>query len=347
MHILLVNNTRLPVKAYGGAERITWWLGKALVKMGHDVTFLVKKNSRCDFANVKEIDETLPYSAQIPASCDIVHFHIPNTEDQIDKPCIYTYHTNSEKPQTFHPNTVFLSKDHAKRHGGTVFVYNGLDFDDYGDPILTNKRMYLHFLGKADWRVKNVKGAIEIAGKVGERLHVIGGTRVNFGKNVRITFSPHVRFHGMLGGDGKNVLLNGSKGLLYPTLWHEPFGLALIESLWFGCPVFGTPFGALTEIVGGVHRSELDRPRGNGVIDAIYSDFGCLSEKKAEIIEAVKDADSFKRQVCHDYVRSYFSADRMAKDYIALYEKILSGYGLHDIPPICLEPQQGKLLSMR
>ena len=31
--------------------------------------------------------------------------------------------------------------------------------------------------------------------------------------------------------------------------WHEPFGIALIEALYFGCPVFGTPYGSLPEIV--------------------------------------------------------------------------------------------------
>ncbi len=344
MHILLVNDTRLPVKAYGGPERITWWLGKALVKMGHEVTFLAKKNSTCDFANVKEIDETIPYAAQIPAGCDLVHFHIPCSE-ALSKPCIFTFHHNAEMPQSFHPNTVFLSKDHARRHGGSVFVYNGLDFDDYGDPPLDNKRMYLHFLGKADWKVKNVKGAIEIAGQAGERLHVIGGTRVNFRSGLRITLSPHVRFHGMVGGEGKNVLLNGSKGLLYPTLWHEPFGLALIESLWFGCPVFGTPYGALPEILGGIDRQE--RPIGKGTVDALFSEFGCLSNKKSEIIEGIKDAGSYQRQRCHDYVRSHFSAERMAADYVALYEKVLNGHHLHAQVPECTEAQQGKLLVMR
>ena len=345
MHILLVNNTRLPVKAYGGPERITWWLGKALVKLGHEVTFLVKKNSTCDFANVKEIDESIPYAAQIPAGCDLVHFHIP-CKEALSKPCLFTCHTNSDQPQTFHPNTVFLSKDHARRHGGHVFVYNGLDFEDYGDPMLDNKRMYLHFLGKADWKVKNVKGAIEIAGIAGERLHVIGGTRVNFRSGLRITLSPHVRFHGMVGGEGKNVLLNGSKGLLYPTLWHEPFGLALIESLWFGCPVFGTPYGALPEILRGIDRNEPERPLGSGKVDALYSDFGCLSNKKSEIIEAIKDANSYNRHNCHDYVRAHFSAERMAANYVALYEQVLNGHQLHPQSPVC-EATQHKLLAMR
>ena len=44
-------------------------------------------------------------------------------------------------------------------------------------------------------------------------------------------------------------LLNASRGLIFPVRWHEPFGLAVIESLYFGCPVFATPYGALPELV--------------------------------------------------------------------------------------------------
>ena len=35
----------------------------------------------------------------------------------------------------------------------------------------------------------------------------------------------------------KGEILNSSKGLVFPVLWHEPFGLAIIESLYYGCPV--------------------------------------------------------------------------------------------------------------
>ena len=41
MHILIVNNTSIPVQKYGGTERVIWWLGKQLVKMGHQVSYLV------------------------------------------------------------------------------------------------------------------------------------------------------------------------------------------------------------------------------------------------------------------------------------------------------------------
>jgi hypothetical protein len=53
----------------------------------------------------------------------------------------------------------------------------------------------------------------------------------------------------MVGGQVKLDLLQGSRGLIFPVLWHEPFGLAVIESLYFGCPVYATPYGALPELV--------------------------------------------------------------------------------------------------
>ena len=342
MHILIISDTLLPAKAYGSTERTVWWLGKALTTLGHQVTYIVRKKSVCPFAKVIWYDETQSLAAQIPPDCDLIHLHFP-TEEALPKPVIFTWHGNCPASCTFHPNTVFVSKNHARGHGGTQFVYYGIDFEEYGTPLLDNKRAYLHFLGKADWRVRNVKGAIELAGRSGHRLHVIGGTRVNFRTGLRITLSNHVRFHGMVQGEGKNVLLNGSKGLLYPTLWCEPFGIALLESWWFGCPVFGTPYGALPELM-----HDVDRPPHaeiSGEIEALYADFGCLSNKKSEILEAIKDADSFDRQRCHDYVRAHFSAERMAKDYVSLYEKVLKGETLHPGPVQCTAPQQGKLLS--
>lgn len=260
MKILLVNNTKIPVHLYGGTERVIWWLGKSLVQMGHEVSYLVKAGSSCPFAKVLILDEKKTLAEQIPDDCDVVHLHF-ETEETLPKPHLRTLHGNLTKPHVFHPNTVFISQNHAERHGGAVYVHNGLDFEDYGKPDLDNKRLYFHFLGNAAWRVKNVRGAIDLAGRAGERLHVIGGTRVNFRMGLRITLTPHVRFHGMLGGDGKNAIINSSKGLIFPVLWHEPFGLAIVESLYFGCPVFGTPFGSLPELLGKKESAERKKTR--------------------------------------------------------------------------------------
>ena len=88
--------------------------------------------------------------------------------------------------------------------------------------------------------MKNVRGAIQIARQARRRLVVAGGYRVNLNMGPRITLDPNVCFRGMVGGDQKNRLLNQATALLFPVIWHEPFGIAVIEALYFGCPVFAT-----------------------------------------------------------------------------------------------------------
>lgn len=50
MNIVLVIGSVIPVTAYGGTQRVIWYLGKELVKLGHCVTFLAGRGSTCDFA---------------------------------------------------------------------------------------------------------------------------------------------------------------------------------------------------------------------------------------------------------------------------------------------------------
>ena len=254
MKILIVYNVIIPVSLYGGVERVIWCLGKELAKKGHQVSYLVKKGSSCDFATIIPIDETRDIISQIPAGIDIVHFNnTPDNLHQLKIPYLITLHGNSNYSREFDHNTVFISKNHAYRHGSSSYVYNGLDWDEYNKPDLSLNRNYFHFLGNAAWRVKNVQGAIDIIKAMNQRqpelLKVMGGIRFNFKMGLRLTFSPRIRFYGMIGGVKKSQMLNGSKGQIFPVRWHEPFGLAIIESLYFGCPVFGTPYGSLPEIV--------------------------------------------------------------------------------------------------
>ena len=333
MHILIAADLSLPVSAYGGVGRVVWWLGKALSGMGHRVTFLVAKGSVCPFAEILYLDKRKPLQAQIPASADIVHFHFDPKTDDIPAPWLMTMHDNAPESAVLHPNTVFLSSDHARRHGGEVFVYNGIDLSDYGNPDTDNPRRYFHFLGQAAMKVKNLKGAIEIAKAVNQRLHVIGGSRMSFEAGLRITLSPLIRFHGMLNNDGRNVILEQSKGLIFPVLWSEPFGLAIIESLYFGCPVFGTPYGSLPELLGRKPHAHAHARSWTGEVDAFQSEYGFLSVKKSEIAEAVRAADSYDRATCKAYVVENFTSQRMARDYLALYEQVKAGKNLHDTAP--------------
>lgn len=323
MHILIVNNSTIPALKYGGTERIIWWLGKQLVKMGHELSLLVNKGSYCPFGNVYELDDTLPFNSQVPPGVNVIHL-FTGTNEKPSKPYLITLEGNISEPVELDTNTVFVSRNHANRYGSNCFVYNCLDTDDYGKPDLASKRSYVHFLAHAAWKVKNVRGAIQIAKEAHVPLHIMGGYRFNFNMGIRLTFDPNTHFYGMTGGTKKNKILNASKALLNPVLWNEPFGIAMIESLYFGCPVIGTPYGSLPEIV--------------------IKEVGYLSSKKDDLVEALKNADSYDRTVCHDYIMENFTVDKMASQYLELYEKVLGKENLNPLPPKLMEVQKEKLL---
>lgn len=323
MHILIVNNTSIPVQKYGGTERVIWWLGKQLVKMGHEVSYLVAAGSFCDFAKVYTLDHKIPFNQQIPIGVDVVHLNCKVNEAP-NIPYIFTLHGNTNDQNPLDINTVFVSQNHANRYGSNSFVYNGIDPADYGDPGLNQARNYFHFLGDAAWRVKNVRGAIKIAQKANIKLRVVGGKRFNFNQGIRLTFDPRIQFDGMKGGNEKNEILKGSKGLIFPVLWNEPFGLSIVESLYFGCPVFGTPYGSLKEIIQPI--------------------VGFTSNSMTELINAVKHAADFDKKICHEYVMAHYTSTQMAASYLIKYETVLNGQKLNTLAPILKAIQKDKFL---
>lgn len=316
MHVLLVNNSPIPVYGYGGTERVIWDLGQSLVQLGHRVSYLVPEGSSCDFGQVLPIRPDQPWDAQIPADVDIAHFQF-NPGMDVSRPHLVTEHGNARKPKPLPLNTVFLSRNHAQRYGSTQFVYNGLNWASYGPVDFERPRSHYHFLGKAAWSVKNVNGAIRVAKLAGVELDVLGGTRLNFRRGFRWTLSRRVHFFGMVGGQQKIDLLNASRGLIFPVRWHEPFGLAVIESLYFGCPVFSTPYGALPELV----------PAHCGV----------LAADADTLAEAIRSR-SWDMRACHQHVVQHFSADAMARGYLQFYERVLAGETLHREHPVIQGP---------
>jgi glycosyltransferase involved in cell wall biosynthesis len=316
MKVLLVHQTKIPVFSYGGTERVVWDLAKGLIELGHEVTFLVPEGSSCDFAHVILIDPSRPVIDQIPRhDFDIVHFQ-SNTEMEPDFPYLVTEHGNSKREYPFPLNTVFISKNHADRYGSKEFVYNGLDWAAYGEVDWSMPRRRYHFLAKGSWPVKNLKGAIQVARKAGVELAVLGGTRLNLSRTFRFTPWRSIHFHGMVGGELKFRLLNESKGMIFPVRWNEPFGLAVIESLYFGNPVFSTPYGALPELVTEAH--------------------GYLSNSISELAHAV-EVMKFDPLACHHWAVSKFNHIAMAKGYLEKYQRVLDGERMNEHQPILKE----------
>jgi len=285
------------------------------------VSYLVAAGSTCSFANVLTIDPAVDLRQQIPPDFDIVHFQFNpdfNLDTDFSKAYVLTEHGNTVGEHTLPRNTLFVSKNHAQRHDSSQFVYNGLNWAAYGPVDFSLPRRHHHFLGKAAWRVKNVVGAIDVALAAGVKLAVLGGSRLNLKRGLRFTWSRSIEFHGMVGGNEKFNLLNSSNGLIFPVRWHEPFGLAVIESLYFGCPVFSTPYGSLPELVD--------------------KDYGHLSTSSVELADAI-NSQSFDARRCHQYVLEKFNAQQMAKRYLEKYEQLLDGEMLSATPPHASAPE--------
>lgn len=314
MKILHVLNSKisLPPRGYGGTERVVWALAKAQMAAGHQVQFLWGQAPNLP-SNARVIDTKLPLEEQIGSWPDIVHFHCP-FDGKLNIPYVSTEHGNARGMREYGVNTIFLSQKHAQNHHAECYVYNGLDWQEYGEPKFSAPKDYFHFLGKASWPIKNLSGAIDIARASDVKLNVLGGSRVNFSRQFYCYLDRRLSFEGMVGGERKNQLIKHSQGLIFPVRWHEPFGLAIIESLYLGTPVFSTPYGALPEII-----SEVET--------------GLLSSDYQELQQAIANVSHFNRNICHEVAVTQFSHHKMAQGYQVCYERVLAGEALNKSAP--------------
>ena len=91
------------------------------------------------------------------------------------------------------------------------------------------------------------------------------------------------------------------------------------ESLYFGAPVFATPYGALPELVN--------------------PDNGVLSASEQDLAHAVQ---TFQTNRAHNHQRAQdmFNAKRMAQDYLIVYETVLNREVLNPNAPQMLTSAQ-------
>jgi glycosyltransferase involved in cell wall biosynthesis len=311
MKILLVKNSVVPPKDYGGTERVVYWLANSLQKIGHQVTILCAMGSVSSKINIQLIDPSKPIEKQIGDIYDIVHFHDPY-KDFLSVPYINTIHGVADPGESYSINSVFVSHNQAKCHAAEAVVYHGLDYSEYGIYNKNQKKDYLHFLAKTRWKIKNIDGAIAIANKANKNLEVMGNNPIEkvVIKNI---FSTSVHFNGMIAGDRKNEIMAKSTGLIFPTLCQETFGLSMFESMYHGCPVYGTTYGSLPEL--------------------ILPEVGYLAINADDLANAIKNA-SYNFDHIHQYATDLFSAEVMAKNYIKVYEQVLNGQTLNKTEPI-------------
>ncbi|HEV8303606.1 MAG TPA: glycosyltransferase [Gemmatimonadales bacterium] len=299
MHVVVASHHRLPVEGYGGTQRVVVALVRALAALGHRVTLLAQPGSRVgEAAKVVEVppkvlkDPGADLTPFLPPGADVVHAHFPLKQGPPGRPFVQTLHGNVKPGVALPPHTIFLSRDHAKRHHSAAFVYNGLDPAEF--IFRRRKEQWDLFLG----RLHSAKGyhwAIEAAKRTGRRLIVAGGWRPSF--------TGAVKYVGEVDGNRKAVLLARARCLWMPALWDEPFGLTTIEALFSGTPVLGTHRGALPEIV--------------------TSEVGALCDTLDEILAAAETIGIRSPDACRAHAERYFTHLAMAEEYVRMYQGMI------------------------
>ena len=115
---------------------------------------------------------------------------------------------------------------------------------------------------------------------------------------------PLVEFIGEIGDSEKGAFLGDAAALLFPIDWPEPFGLALIEAMANGTPLIAFRRGSVPEIV------------DDGVT-------GLIVDSVDEAVAAVPPAKALDRVAIRRRFEERFSVERMARDYLALYDTVL------------------------
>jgi glycosyltransferase involved in cell wall biosynthesis len=178
-------------------------------------------------------------------------------------------------------------------------------------PLASRRGDYLAFLGRISPE-KRPDRAIEIAARSGRELRIAAKIDKVDCDYWREEIEPLVRRHGNvryigeIGDAEKAEFLGNASALLFPIDWAEPFGLVMIEAMACGTPVIAWNCGSVPEVV---------EP---GVT-------GFVVESVEEAVSAVSLIANLDRRRIREVFDQRFTAARMARDYVAIYRRLLEG----------------------
>ena len=166
---------------------------------------------------------------------------------------------------------------------------------------------YVAFVGRISPE-KRVDRAIEIARRAGVELRIAAKIdavdKEYFAREIApLMEQPHVRYLGEIDEVEKAALLGGARALLFPIDWPEPFGMVVIEALSCGTPVLAWPDGSVPEL--------LEHGATGWIVDSIDA-----------AVESLGQVDLIDRRACRAAFEKRFTAERMARDYVAVYKRL-------------------------
>ncbi|MEE8387867.1 MAG: glycosyltransferase [Acidiferrobacterales bacterium] len=323
---------RTPPRHYGPWENIVSLLTEQLVNMGQDVTLFATGDSDTS-GKLAWVCER-PYSEDPSINpkaweClhiaevfrradefDLIHNHfdfLPLSYSAFTRtPVVTTIHGFSSPAilpvyQKYNKQTHYVAISEAdKRHDLDYIatIHHGIDLAKF--QYWSETGDYLLFFGRihAD---KGVHTAIEVAKK--SKLPLVIAGIVQDESYFKKQVEPHidgsmVRFIGAVGSEQRQEVMAGARALLHLINFEEPFGLSVVESMACGTPVIAFARGSMPELI------------RNGKTGYIVDDVEAA-------VQAVGRIDSIDRRTCREEMEQRFTCQRMAKDYLNVYQQIL------------------------
>jgi len=326
----------VPPRLYGGTERVVSWLTEELMRQGHDVTLFASGDSvtRARLVSVWDralrLDERAPEGTSLHVlmleevckrerEFDVIHFHIDAVQlplvRRLDVPCVMTMHGRLDIAglaplyREF-SDLAFVAISDSQR--GQLPEANWVATIHHGlPPDLISPRYepgaYLAFLGRISPE-KRVDRAIEISRRSGIPLKIAAKVdrvdREYFEDEIEPLIDGElVEYLGEMDDAGKAAFLRDALALLFPIDWPEPFGLVMIEAMAAGTPTVAFRRGSVAEVI------------DEGVT-------GCLVDTVDEAVRCLERVPVWDRRRCREIFEQRFTAERMAKDYCRVYERL-------------------------
>ena len=332
-----------PPQLYGGTERVVSFLTEELVRMGHDVTLFASGDSKtaarlvpiCPLAlRLEDCREPLAHYTvmlhhvmQMADHFDMLHFHTDYLHYPLmagaGRPYVTTLHGRQDLEdlvpvyRTFrHVPLVSISDSQRTPmpHANWVrTVHHGLPEDLIA--LGRGDGGYLAFVGRISPE-KRLDRAIRIAQAAGMPLRVAAkvdrADKDYYQQEIApLLGGPGITFVGEINEAQKRDFLGQARALLFPIDWPEPFGLVMIEAMAAGTPVLAFRAGSVPEVL------------EDGVS-------GCIVETLDEAIARLPEVLALDRRRVRASFERRFSAARMARDYVDVYEELARPRTVHE-----------------
>lgn len=182
-----------------------------------------------------------------------------------------------------------------------VVIPHYFDVDDF-DPHQP-KEDYFLFVGRLNFD-KGITLAIDLTAKIGARLKVCGQGNLQALGYAQIP--DHVDFIGYVGVEKRKELMAKAKCVIMPTIYMEPFGCVVIESLLSGTPI-------LTHDWGGPGENNLHGVTG----------FKCRTFEQFEW--AARNIHLIEPKKCREWAEKNFSFDKIGHMYEDYFQSLQGG----------------------